>query len=238
MSVDKDGVGALDEALGEPGVVRHIHDAPADHGSLAGGPVDQQARDRRGVGQPGRGVVPGHAGGGQLRGDELGHGTPAERRDEVHPGAERGGGGGGVGRRPPEGQRLGQPDGLLVPARHPVDEVRDVSAGRLRALLDAIVAIDATDVATVEPERLADLVRAVFDPHIAFTEEITQFFAAINQWQSRYDLTDDEFRFFTEVLVGYVGERLDEIERLARPIGRRLETVSYTHLTLPTSDLV
>ena len=115
--------------------------------------------------------------------------------------------------------------GLVEGVLRRVDEVRDVSAGRLRALLDAIVAIDATDVATVEPERLADLVRAVFDPHIAFTEEITQFFAAINQWQSRYDLTDDEFRFFTEVLVGYVGERLDEIERLARPIGRRLETL-------------
>ena len=52
--------------------------------------------------------------------------------------------------------------------------------------------------------------------------EITQFFAAINQWQSRYDLTPEEFTFFAEVLVGYVAERLDEIERTARPIGRQL----------------
>ena len=65
----------------------------------------------------------------------------------------------------------------------------------------------------------------MFDPHVAFSAEITQFFAAINQWQSRYDLDEDEFAFFSEVLVGYVGERLEEIERRARPIGALLETV-------------
>jgi uncharacterized protein (TIGR02677 family) len=65
----------------------------------------------------------------------------------------------------------------------------------------------------------------VFDPHEAFTTEITQFFAAINQWQSRYDLSPDEFTFFAEVLVGYVAERLDEIERTSLPIGRLLEAV-------------
>jgi uncharacterized protein (TIGR02677 family) len=103
-----------------------------------------------------------------------------------------------------------------------VDEVRDVSTGRLRALLDALDALAAVDVARVDPMLLADQVRAVFDPHEAFTSEITQFFAAINQWQSRYDLGPEEFTFFAEVLVSYVGERLDEVERTARPIGRRL----------------
>src|SRR5690606_14713060 len=68
--------------------------------------------------------------------------------------------------------------------------------------------------------------------HEAFTTEITQLFAAINQWQSRYDLTPDELRFFAEVLVGYVGERLDEIERAARPIGHRLEALGDRFATL------
>jgi uncharacterized protein (TIGR02677 family) len=102
------------------------------------------------------------------------------------------------------------------------DEVRDVSTGRLRALLGALRALDAVDPDREDPVRLADLVRAVFDPHAAFTSEITQFFASINQWQSRYDLSPDEFRFFAEVLVGYVAERLDEIERMSLPVGRLL----------------
>lgn len=103
-----------------------------------------------------------------------------------------------------------------------VDEVTDVSTGRLRALLDALDRLAALDPRRADPDTLADAVGAVFDPHEAFTAEITQLFAAINQWQSRYDLTPDELRFFAEVLVGYVGERLDEIERAARPIGHRL----------------
>ncbi|MGH9209509.1 MAG: TIGR02677 family protein [Acidimicrobiales bacterium] len=107
-----------------------------------------------------------------------------------------------------------------------VDEVRDVSTGRLRALLAGLRALCDTDVAHEDPVRLADLVRAIFDPHEAFTSEITQFFAAINHWQSRYDLTPDEFSFFAEVLVGYVAERLDEIERTSLPIGRLLEDLS------------
>ena len=99
-----------------------------------------------------------------------------------------------------------------------VDEVRDVSAGRMRALLDALRALAEVDLATVDPTRLADLVRGVFDPHEAFTSEITQFFAALNQWQSRYDLDPGEFDFFARVLVSYVGDRLDEIERTSRPV--------------------
>ncbi|HHH29495.1 MAG TPA: TIGR02677 family protein [Polyangiaceae bacterium] len=104
-----------------------------------------------------------------------------------------------------------------------VDEVRDVSTGRLRALQDALDRLTWLDPSDGDPSALVDAVGAVFDPHEAFTSEITQFFAAINQWQNRYDLTPDELRFFAEVLVGYVGERLDEIERAARPIGQRLE---------------
>lgn len=107
-----------------------------------------------------------------------------------------------------------------------VDEVRDVSTSRLRALQDALAALVAADVATADPGRLADLVRAVFDPHEAFTSEITQFFAALNQWQNRYDLSAEEFAFFAEVLVGYVAERLEEIERTARPIARHLEALA------------
>ena len=99
------------------------------------------------------------------------------------------------------------------------DEVHDISTGRLRALLHALETLDATDVATADSERLADLVRAVFDPHEAFTTEITQFFAAVNQWQNRFDLTPEELSFFAQVLVGYVSERLDEIERMSRPLG-------------------
>ena len=106
-----------------------------------------------------------------------------------------------------------------------VDDVRDVSLGRLdqlRAGLESLVALDA---ATAPPTRLAEAVRAVFDPHVAFSAEITQFFAALNQWQSRFDLDEDEFAFFSEVLVGYVGERLEALRRRARPLASLLETV-------------
>jgi uncharacterized protein (TIGR02677 family) len=107
-----------------------------------------------------------------------------------------------------------------------VDAVRDVSAGRLRSLRAALDALAALDADTADPRRLGDAVRTVFDLHEGFTAEITQFFAAINHWQSRYDLDPDEFRFFAEVLVSYVGDRLEEIERMARPIGRQLEELA------------
>jgi uncharacterized protein (TIGR02677 family) len=113
-----------------------------------------------------------------------------------------------------------------------VDEVRDVTTSRLRALRDALDELAGVDAATVDPTRLADLVRAVFDPHEAFTSEITQFFAAINQWQSRYDLSPEEFSFFAEVLVGYVAERLDEVERTSRPIGRLIEALAPVRPTI------
>ena len=109
-----------------------------------------------------------------------------------------------------------------------VDDVRDVSTGRLGAIRDAVarlsaLATDENAFARATTSELNELVRAIFDPHVVFAAEITQFFAAINQWQSRYDLTPDELRFFAEVLVGYVSDRLDEIERASRPIARHLE---------------
>jgi uncharacterized protein (TIGR02677 family) len=113
-----------------------------------------------------------------------------------------------------------------------VDAVTDVSTARLRALIDALERLAALDAHREDPTVLADAVGAVFDPHEAFTAEITQLFAAINQWQSRYDLSPEELRFFAEVLVGYVGERLEEIERAARPIGHRLAALREKFATL------
>ena len=107
-----------------------------------------------------------------------------------------------------------------------VDEVRDVSLGRLDVLTAALEALLRLDAATTDPAALADAVRAVFDPHRAFSAEITQFFAAINQWQARYDLDETEFAFFSEVLVGYVGERLESLERRARPIAALLDQLA------------
>lgn len=104
-----------------------------------------------------------------------------------------------------------------------VDEVRDVTTGRLgtvRAALEKLVDLDLDE---VDDETLAEAVRQVFDPHMTFTNEITQFFAAINQWQSRYDLDPEELGFFTNVLVGYVSDRIHEIERTSRPIRRLLD---------------
>lgn len=105
------------------------------------------------------------------------------------------------------------------------DEVHDVAAGRLRTLRDALEALLAVDVSSVDPTRLADLVRDVFDPHVTFTSEITRFFAALNQWQSRYDLSETELTFFAGVLVTYVSERLDEIQRSSPPIAAGLDAL-------------
>lgn len=103
-----------------------------------------------------------------------------------------------------------------------VDDVRDVSLGRLDQLRTALEVLAGLDAATAPPDRLAAAVRAVFDPHVAFSAEITQFFAAINQWQARFDLDEEEFAFFSEVLVGYVGERLETLRRAARPVAALL----------------
>ena len=107
-----------------------------------------------------------------------------------------------------------------------IDEVRDVSTGRLRSLIEALRSLAHMDVDSCDPDRLAEMVRAVFDPHQAFTSEITQFFAAINQWQNRYDLNPEEFSFFAQVLVGYVTDRLGEIERASRPVAAALSQLA------------
>ncbi len=102
-----------------------------------------------------------------------------------------------------------------------VDDIGDVQAGRLRDLQRALVRLGALVAGGLEgmsTNDVADAVRAVFDPHESFSTEITQFFASINQWQSRFDLEPHEIKFFAEVLVGYVSEQLVEIERMARPI--------------------
>lgn len=113
-----------------------------------------------------------------------------------------------------------------------VDEIRDVSTGRLVSVRTALETLAQMEIERVDTDRLAEAVRQVFDPHTAFTDEITQFFTSINHWQSRYDLEPDELRFFAEVLVGYVADRINEIERTARPIGRILEELADRHATI------
>ena len=109
-----------------------------------------------------------------------------------------------------------------------VDEIADVQAGRLRDLdraLHELGAHGAENLERLPVGELADRVRAVFDVHERFTTELTQFFADLNLWQSRYDLNADEVQVFAGVLVSYVSEQLAEIERMTRPIARRLETI-------------
>ena len=108
------------------------------------------------------------------------------------------------------------------------DEIGDVQAGRLRDLHRALERLGAHGEAGFDragSDDLADTVRTVFDLHERFTTELTQFFAELNEWQSRYDLDADEVQFFAGVLVDYVSEQLTEIERIARPIARSLERI-------------
>ena len=107
------------------------------------------------------------------------------------------------------------------------EEVGDVQAGRLRELNRGLQAVDEQAAASTErsDDDLAAAVRTVFDTHERFTTELTQFFAELNEWQSRYDLDPDEVQFFAGVLVDYVSEQLAEIERLTPPIARSLERV-------------
>ena len=109
-----------------------------------------------------------------------------------------------------------------------VDEIADVQAGRLRGLDQALRELGehaAENFEGASAEELADRVRAIFDTHALFTTELTQFFADLNQWQSRYDLNADEVQLFAGVLVSYVSEQLAEMERMTRPIARRLEVI-------------
>ncbi len=106
-----------------------------------------------------------------------------------------------------------------------VDEIGDVQAGRLRDLHRSLNEIVQQLGAGIEADELTDRVRHIFDLHERFTSELTQFFAELNQWQSRYDLDAQEVQLFATVLVGYVSEKLVEIERMARPIARSVNDV-------------
>ncbi len=117
-------------------------------------------------------------------------------------------------------------------------EIGDVHASRLRQLHRALAHL--LELAESERERtddgdLAAAARTVFDHHEQFANELTQFFAQLNQWQSRYDLEAEEVQFFAGVLVSYVSEQLTEIERMVRPIARTLERLGpHVHGLLPS----
>ena len=105
-------------------------------------------------------------------------------------------------------------------------EIGDVHANRLRQLhraLTDLVELTESDYEHADNSDLVAAVRSVFDLHEQFANELTQFFAQLNQWQSRYDLEAEEVQFFAGVLVNYVSEQLTEIERMVRPIARTLE---------------
>lgn len=106
-----------------------------------------------------------------------------------------------------------------------VDEIGDVQAGRLRDLHRTLDELAAQLEAGATGEAVADQLRRIFDLHERFTSELTQFFAELNQWQNRYDLDATEVQLFATVLVGYVSEKLSEIERMTRPIARSLDAI-------------
>lgn len=109
-----------------------------------------------------------------------------------------------------------------------VGEVSDPQAGRLSDLAESLRLL-----ADHAPEGFRGLgienataaVRAVFDTHERFTEELIGFFRHLAQWQSRYDLTPDQVQVLAGVIVGYVSEQLAQIERLQRPVARHLRTI-------------
>lgn len=112
-------------------------------------------------------------------------------------------------------------EGVLAGA----DKIGDLQAGRLRDLHLSLSELSQQLDAGSGGDELADTVRHVFDLHNLFTSELTQFFAELNQWQNRYDLDAEQIQLFATVLVGYVSEKLSEIEQMAHPIARSLEEV-------------
>ena len=112
-------------------------------------------------------------------------------------------------------------EGVLAAA----DEIGDVQAGRLRDLHRSLRDLAQQIGEGPGGDELADRVRRIFDLHDLFTSELAQFFAELNQWQNRYDLDAQEIQLFATVLVGYVSEKLGEIEQMTRPIARSLEEV-------------
>lgn len=108
------------------------------------------------------------------------------------------------------------------------DEITDMQPGRLRDLLRPLRMLAdhaQTGFEQMQSEDAATAVRNVFDTHEQFTREMTGFFRQLAHWQSRYDLDESEVHMLATVLVGYVGEKLTEIERLGPHIGRLLERI-------------
>ena len=105
------------------------------------------------------------------------------------------------------------------------DEIGDVQTGRLRDLHRSLGELSQQMDAGAGGDELADRVRQVFDLHERFTSQLTQFFAELNLRQNRYDLDAQEVQMFATVLIGYVSEKLGEIERMTRPIARSLNEV-------------
>ena len=109
-----------------------------------------------------------------------------------------------------------------------IDEVADPQAGRLsdlRGHLQLLADHALGGFRDLGRDDTTAAVRAVFDIHERFAEELTGFFRQLAQWQSRYDLNADEVQLLAGVIVGYVSEQLAQIERLQRPISRCLEQI-------------
>ncbi len=105
-------------------------------------------------------------------------------------------------------------------------EIGDVHASRLRRLhraLNELIDYVESGAGQTVGDDAAAAARSVFDHHEQFANELTQFFAQLNHWQTRYDLEAEEVQFFAGVLVNYVSEQLSEIERMVRPIARALK---------------
>ncbi|MDE0133697.1 MAG: TIGR02677 family protein [Acidimicrobiaceae bacterium] len=108
------------------------------------------------------------------------------------------------------------------------DKVADPQAGRLGDLHRGLQLLADHASGNFRDLAAADAtaaVRAVFDTHERFVDEITGFFRQLAQWQSRYDLSPEEVQLLAGVIVGYVDERLNEIERMRGPIERCLEAI-------------
>lgn len=108
------------------------------------------------------------------------------------------------------------------------DQVTDPQAGRLGDLhrgLQLLADHAASDFRDLTAADATAAVRAVFDTHERFVDEITGFFRQLAQWQSRYDLSPEEVQLLAGVIVGYVDERLNEIERMRGPIERCLGAI-------------
>lgn len=121
-----------------------------------------------------------------------------------------------------------------------IDEVADPQAGRLNDLaarLQMLADHASNGFGDLSTEEATAAVRAVFDTHERFAEELTGFFRQLAQWQSRYDLSADEVQLLATVIVGYVSEQLAQIERLQRPIARSLQQVmGHLDRLLPRVD--